>query len=106
MSLEKKVYSEWAFTRNEREKSKINKDIYQALKVNAKQFYRDQEPTKEEMQQFMCYKCLKHGYARNTYTTYSNPNKLSLDELALICDSGNLCFGYSGNSKAIVIYTD
>ena len=34
-TLEKKVYSPWAYTENESEKAKINSEIYQEIKGKA-----------------------------------------------------------------------
>lgn len=69
--MEKIVYSSYAFTENESEKSKINREIYSELKEK--------------------YKC---------------PDKVTLNELALICDGGNLCFGYSGSKKFLSVFED
>lgn len=46
------------------------------------------------------------GYAHTKYRVLKNtPNLTSLD-LAVICDSGNLCFGYRTEGPIICIYTD
>ena len=42
---------------------------------------------------------------RNFEIIKNNPN-LSTLELAIICDEGNLCFGYRGNRDYITVYTD
>lgn len=86
--LEKKIYSSWAFKENEREKSAINYEIYEEIKDKAK------------------VKCVGHGYAHAKYEVLENPNNLSKLELALICDDGNLCFGYRTEGDLIVIHTD
>ena len=33
MKMENKIYSQWAFTENEREKARINREIYNELKT-------------------------------------------------------------------------
>lgn len=40
------------------------------------------------------------------YKVIKNAPGLSADELALICDKGNLCFGYVMKDDRIIIYTD
>ena len=53
------------------------------------------------------YKCIGYGYASTKYEIVKNKPHLSLDELALICDNGNLCFGYTNyGCNIIVVYTD
>ena len=39
--------------------------------------------------------CYLHG----EYRIYKCPSEISFNELALICDEGNLCFGSSGNKS-------
>ena len=88
MSIERKIYSGWAFTENEREKAKINYEIYEEIKEKAE------------------VKWVRSLHGRQEYEVVSNPHNLSTEELALICDSGNLCFGYRTKGDLIVIYTD
>src|SRR5699024_6377420 len=64
MSLEKRIYSPWAFTENEREKAKINYEIYKEIKDKAK------------------VKWLGSGYGHKKYEVVSNPHNLSREELA------------------------
>lgn len=108
MEIEQKIYSDWAFTENELEKRDMNYKIYKVdLEHKAKRFYGDEEPTEEERKQFTCYKLIHHGYGHNKYQIISNPHNFSNLELALICDNGNLCFGYQVEGKDIIsIYTD
>lgn len=47
-----------------------------------------------------------HYYGRNSYVVVSNPENLSTEEIALIVDHGNLCFGFGGSQYNIDIYTD
>lgn len=87
--LEYKVYSSWAFSAHELQKRAINKDIYKKIKDKAKI---EQVAT---------------GYAHKVYRVVDNPEDLPNDALALICDRGNLCFGYSlASGGCIKIYTD
>lgn len=86
--LEKRVYSSWAFSDNELDKRDINYEIYNEIKDKAE------------------VECIRTGYAHKVYRVVSNPENLSNDELALIADSGNLCFGYRMEGENIVIHTD
>jgi hypothetical protein len=86
--MDKKIYSSYAFTENEEEKQQINRGIFQEIKDKAK------------------VKLVKTGYASSFYEVVSNPENLSTLELALICDRGNLCFGYRTEGRKIVIHTD
>ncbi len=88
MALEKRIYSQWAFAVNGVEKSKVNHEIYKEIKEKAE------------------VKWVKSGYGHKKYEVVSNPHNLSKEELALICDSGNLCFGYRTEGDLIVIHTD
>ena len=86
--LERKIYSGWAFSDNPEEKFRINKEIYQEIKDKAK------------------VRPIKSRYGTTYYRVLENPENLSELELALICDKGNLCFGYRREGDYIVIYTD
>lgn len=88
MGIEKKIYTSWAFTENEDKKAEINYEIYKEIKDKAE------------------VKWVRSLHGRQEYEVVSNPHNLSDDELALICDDGNLCFGYRKDRDLIVIYTD
>lgn len=45
-------------------------------------------------------------YAGAKYKVLQNKPNLSTKDLAIICDSGNLCFGYRVESGYIIVYTD
>ena len=110
--LEWKVYSGWAFKDDAEDKSKINIGLYEARKSKAKQCWMDPRTrllncTSEDMENYCCFINEGRGYANTRYRILSNPHNFSNDELALICDGGNLCFGYRmEGSDVIVIYTD
>lgn len=44
------------------------------------------------------------GYGHTKYRIVKNNTKLSTDELALICDQGNLCFGYRREGQYICVH--
>jgi hypothetical protein len=104
--LERKIYSSWAFSPNEDEKAKINHEIYTELKEKGIVVYREENATEELKKEKSVVLDYKHGYAHTVYRVLSNPHKLSTLELALICDGGNLCFGYRMEGNKIVIHTD
>ena len=46
-------------------------------------------------------------YGRTRYKVICNPTRLDMAHIALFCDRGNLCFGYSiGAGSVIEIFTD
>ena len=45
-------------------------------------------------------------YAGAKYKVLRNAPGLSTRDLAIICDAGNLCFGYRCEGQYIVVYTD
>jgi len=47
-----------------------------------------------------------YGYAHKVYEVVKNAPRLDERSLALICDEGNLCFGYDVRGGKIVVYTD
>jgi hypothetical protein len=109
INLEKKVYSSWAFTENESEKARINREIYNELKKKYKIYRHDLkinlvDGIDVDFKDYDVVIGRKAGYNHAEYHVYKNAPKLSIDELALICDSGNLCFGYSyqGNNNFYV----
>lgn len=98
-TLEKKVYSPWAFTENESEKAKINREIYEEIKGKAR--------------------CVGGGNGYGFNTSYmiiedrsyfdklreEKGSKEVINQLALIADGGNLCFGYHFQGN-LTEYTD
>lgn len=46
------------------------------------------------------------GYAHKKYRVLKNRPGLDSKDLAIICDRGNLCFGYRDEAGIICIYTD
>lgn len=50
--------------------------------------------------------CIGTGYAHKRYRVVKNGPGISTEDLAIICDSGNLCFGYRTEGSIICVYTD
>jgi hypothetical protein len=101
--MERKVYSSWAFTENENEKRDTNTSIYNELneKYKITRLYKD-----TNVDDFDLVIDRKRGYNHSTYSIVKNETNLSKDELALICDNGNLCFGYSKQGNSFYIFED
>lgn len=108
--MEKRIYDSWAFTENESEKSKINNEIYEELKEKYKILkvsdVDHREATKEELEQNDIVYSRKACYGHGEYRIYKCPEEVTLNELALICDGGNLCFGYSGSKYRLTVFED
>ena len=80
MSLEKKIYREWAFTGNESEKASINREIYKELCEKYKiSKYEVENPDDYDI-------VLKRtaGYNHSTYAVIKNNTNLSQLELAMM----------------------
>ncbi len=76
-------------------KGKSNLEVYKELKKKYKiRRISSQQPTQEELDSndivYYGESCYLHG----EYFVYKMPKELTDDEMALICDNGNLCFGY------------
>lgn len=110
--VEKKIYSPWAFTENEKEKSHINNEIYKELVSKYKILYLNRldlfnnRPNATDSENYDIIYSSESKYHRNEYKIYQCPEELTAIELALICDGGNLCFGFGGDKTHITIYTD
>ena len=108
--MERKVYSAWAFTENENEKRKINSEIYEKLKKKYKILkvsgIDHEKPTEDELKNNDIVYSRRACYGHGEYVIYKHPDEVTVVELALICDGGNLCFGYSGDKEFITVFED
>ncbi|MBR3697562.1 MAG: hypothetical protein IKM97_04820 [Clostridia bacterium] len=108
--MQYRVYESYAFTKNEKEKMLINREIYNELKTEYKILkisdVDHRMPTKEELEKNDIVYSRKACYGHGEYKIYKCPETVQLDELALICDDGNLCFGYSGSRNKITVFED
>ncbi|MBO7043619.1 hypothetical protein J6W34_03620 [bacterium] len=95
--IERKIYSNWAFSDNEKEKGQMNIEIVHELK---KKYKINQGEDSDIIYE------VSHCKYRSKYYIKKCPDSVTLDELALICDNGNLCFGYTGTKKLIEVYED
>lgn len=114
MSIERKIYPGYAFTENAYEKRDINEEIYEELCEKYKVTRSTSHWSKEEGKMIpinerdfdVVVECVQHRYGSNVYSIVKNGPGLNDDELALICDDGNICFNYTKEASHIVIFTD
>ena len=108
--MERKIYSGWAFSENESEKSKINESIYDELKQKVVIHQQYSKISEDEMENIKKEKTVIQyegkGCYHNIYKILSNPHDLTNDEIALVADKGNLCFGYRKENGLILVHTD
>ena len=108
--IERKVYNSWAFSSNENEKMKINREIYEELKSKYKILkisdIDHKGPSEEELNNNDIVYSRKACYLHGEYRIYKCPNEVTFDELSLICDEGNLCFGSSGSKTFLSVSED
>lgn len=105
--LDNKVYSCWAFDEEASKKRRVNEDIYEELSKHVKYVYKGYKCTTDDLSRSCYIEYIGSGYANAKYRVLSNPYGFSNDELALLADRGNLCFGYRMEGPdVIVIYTD
>lgn len=94
--MEKRIYNGWAFTDNESEKGKINRKIWNELIESHRIHRSDLDFTPDvNPDEYDVIIGRKAGYNHAVYNIIKNEPNLSTDELLLICDGGNLCFGGS-----------
>ncbi len=104
--VEKKVYNGWAFDNDYIEKRDTNSTIYQELKKKYKIAWKNNKNKQELNDSDIIIGLSKVGYGHNVYDVYKKPSNITDDEIALICDDGNLCFGYMKENDGYHIFTD
>lgn len=87
------------------EQREINNKIYNELYPMFK-YAKNNDYSNEDLSKYVVFSGLGYGYANHSYRVHSNPHNLSDDEIALVLDGGNLCFGYRRNGDVFTIYTD
>ena len=92
--LERKVYSPWAFTDNESEKAKINHELYNELKDKVRIVG---GTTGYGHHTYLIVPVDKEHFKKleSSWAEMDNDKKELLNEMALVADGGNLCFGYT-----------
>lgn len=108
------VHSSWAFS-DKQSPGRDNYEYYIYLCKISGVYYQSNldKMSEEELNKLKAEKSVLvdrgSGYAHHKYRIVSNPHNLSKRELALVADSGNLCFGYrmeGWDNELIVIHTD
>lgn len=102
MALKRKVYSSWAFTKDETEKRDTNRAIYNELCEK----YKISHYPVDNIDDYDIVLRRTHGYNHSTYEIIKNTTDLTQDEIALVCDNGNLCFGYTMQGSQFYIFED
>lgn len=110
-----KVYTNWAFDEDADMKRKANIQTYKELesKYRVMHCFRS-NLDKVNMEEYdIVIASTGSGYAHEKYIIEKNQPRLDFDELALLCDRGNLCFGYRKGCMdyrdkigSLIIHTD
>lgn len=101
------IYSPWAFTEDEKMKSNSNYKIFKELskKYSTYVFTPPYGPVEEDMKKDVVAQ-EKHCYGHNEYKIIKKPDELTMLDIALILDGGNLCFGHYIKGETIGIFND
>ena len=94
-NIEERIYNGWAFSKNEDEKCKINKKIYLELckKYKILEVAECAVITPEQISNNDIVYSRTPCYLHSEYYLYKAPTDITTNELLLIFDEGNLCFG-------------
>jgi hypothetical protein len=101
MTVEHKIYSPWAFKTDEDEKARMNIQIYNELFDKFKIYSPSRSNCEKDKAQVVIV-AKAPTYNEIHFSVEKNEVELTSDELALIYDHGNLCFGHMGTT----IFTD
>ncbi len=83
---------------------KSNYEIYKELMEKYK--FKIGRPSEINMDDYDVVVSYSVGYAHARYTVLKNAPNLTDREIALLCDDGNLCYGYRVEGSTICVYTD
>ena len=100
--MSRKIIYGYGISQEQRE---INNEIYNELYPLFK-YAKNNDYSNEDLSKYVIFSDLGYGYANHSYRIHSNPYNLSDDEIALVLDGGNLCFGYRRIGDIFTIYTD
>lgn len=108
------IHSRWAFDSDSGDKYHENIEEYEMLKSSYKITrsatcwnYKTGKNEPIDMDKYdVVVSSYSQRYGISEYEVLKNAPGLSEKELALICDDGNLCFGYSVHGRFIDIYTE
>ena len=100
--MSRKIIYGYGISQEQRE---INNKIYNELYPLFK-YAKNNDYSNEDLYKYVVFSDLGYGYANHSYRIHSNPYNLSDDEIALVLDGGNLCFGYRRIGDVFTIYID
>ena len=100
--MSRKIIYGYGISQEQRE---INNKIYNELYPMFK-YAKNNDYSNEDLSKYVVFSDLGYDYANHSYRVHSNPYNLSDDEIALVLDGGNLCFGYRRNGDIFTIYID
>lgn len=100
--MSRKIIYGYGISQEQRE---INNKIYNELYPMFK-YAKNNDYSNEDLSKYVVFSGLGYGYANHSYRIHSNPYNLSDDEIALVLDGGNLCFGYRRSGDVFTIYID
>ena len=100
--MSRKIIYGYGISQEQRE---INNKIYEELYPMFK-YAKNNDYSNEDLSKYVIFSDLGYGYVNHSYRIHSNPYNLSDDEIALVLDGGNLCFGYRRNGDIFTIYID
>lgn len=107
MTLIKRIYSSYAFQSDEREKNKINREIHAEMLEKYKVYRSDLDFNPiVNLDEYDVVIGRKPQYHRSSYNIIKNAPNLSELELALLCDGGNLWFGYGRDGVYLSVSED
>ena len=107
MEIERKIYSSYAFEKDEVEKSKINASIYNELVEKYKVAMSGSYAAKGHESEYDILYSSNPKYGHTVYTVDKNTTHLTDEELALIFDGGSLCFGFTKEyNGSFSVFTD
>ena len=100
--MSRKIIYGYGISQEQRE---INNKIYNELYPLFK-YAKNNDYSNEDLSKYVVFSDLGYSYANHSYRVHSNPYNLSDDEIALVLDGGNLCFGYRRSGDVFTIYID
>ena len=101
--IDYKVYNSWAFTDKQDQKARINQQIYDDLRGRYKIFRHDTEFYPQvDLDQYDIVIGRQPEFLSARYNIIKNDPNLSTEELLLICDHGNLCFGGKREKRQVL----
>lgn len=100
------VYAPWAFKEDEDAKRDANRELYGRILERLGTSQREQAFRRTFEAGGLRFERLEPRYKRICFRVDEKPDWMTWAEVALVCDDGNLCFGFSVSGNFIDVYTD